>query len=88
MADAAQTCKSHWRLCNLHFSSDDAFDAHVVYKPEHAHLDPRDVKVLRIRTKDATCEMSAEPEHGVTLWEHGPKVDRTRARRERLDSLR
>jgi hypothetical protein len=77
-----EACSSHCRMCGLHFASDAAFDAHLAGgRRKWGHYYPEDVKVLRIRTTDGVCNMSAERETGITLWEHWPNVDAVRERK-------
>lgn len=74
-------CSSHCVMCDLHFASDSAFNAHLAGPSrDFGHFYPEDVKELRIRTTDGVCKLGPSRREGITLWEHGPSVDRVRER--------
>ena len=69
-------CRFHCRMCDLHFVSLEAFDAHI--GPPGHHHEPVERPKLRVRARDAICRMGAEPVSGVVLWENARQTDRTR----------
>lgn len=72
-------CQNHCSACGSHFTSVTAFDAH-----RHGPFDgdricwPEHDLPLRPATEDGACDLTATFHEGITIWEHGPQVDKVR----------
>ena len=75
-------CRACCPACDLHFTSDRAFELHLSASGDRQHRDPREVRrrddssALAIRTTDGCCRMVVADRGGrpvaprvVTLWE-------------------